>query len=155
MNEIFEKLVRNNFQFLTGDFAFQLIDVEKNNYGCLLWYKNQTTVVRVSLELYDGGIFVTIYQLKDGNIPEYPTFFDPAAEFLIFDLNDLLILRTGKKVEQDSSLTYGEEYLTMKVEEFARLLEKHGSDVLSGDFGILAKIKEKVARRAKELEDEQ
>jgi len=154
MNEIFEKLARTNFQFLIDDYGSQLIDVEKNNYGCLLWYKNQTTVVRVSLELYDGGIFVTLYKLQNGNIPEFPTFFDPAAEFLIFDLNDLLIVRAGKKVEQDGELIYNEAYLASKVSEFAGLLKQYGNDVLREDFAILPHIKEIVARRARELEEE-
>jgi len=154
MNDDFEKFVRKEFQFLIGEYCFQIIDVEKTNYGCLVWYRNQTTVVEVSLELYDDGIFVTIYKLKDGNIPEYPIFFDLAAEFLIFDLNDLLILRTGKKLELDGKLIYKKEYLETKVREFAASLKKNATDVLSGDFAVLPQIKERVAKRAKELEDE-
>ncbi len=154
MNDIFAKFVRKEFQFLIDEYGFQIIDVEKTNYGCLVWYKNQSTVVRVSLELYDGGVFTTIYKLKDGGIPEYPVFFDPAAEFLIFDLNDLLLLRTGKKVEQDGELIYKKEYLETKVQEFAASLKKNATDVLAGDFTVLPQIKERVARRAKELEDE-
>jgi len=154
MNDDFERLVRHEFQFLVDDYRFQIIDVEKTNYGCLVWYKNQFTVVRVSLEIYDGGMFVTIYRLRDGSIPEYPVFFDPAAEFLIFDLNDLAIIRTGKKVEQDGELIYDKHYLEAKVKEFASLLKSNGADILSGDFSVLPQIKERVARRAKELEDE-
>ena len=150
MNDDFEKHVRREFQFLIDDYRCQIIDVEKNNYGCLVWYKNQSTVVRVSLELYDGGMFVTVYKLKDGSIPEYPVVFDPAGEFSIFDLNDLAILRTGKKVEQDAKLIYKKEYLQTKVQEFATTLKMNATDVLSGDFTVLPQIKERVARRAKE-----
>jgi hypothetical protein len=155
MNDSFEQLVRSDFRFLAERYGFQVIDVEKSNYGCIVWYKNQTTVVRVSLELYDGGLFVTIYRLKDGNVPDYPIFFDPRAEFLVFDLNDLLIIRSGEKIDQDPTLIYDEKYLKSKVKQFSQALQQHADDVLRGDFEILPKLKERVARRAKELEDEQ
>lgn len=154
MNDDFEKVARVSFQFLIDDYQFQIIDVEKNNYGCVLWFKNQYTAIRLSLELYDGRLFVTIYKLKKGTIPEYPVFFDSASEFLIFDLNDLAILRTGKKVEQDSELIYKKEYLETKVQELATTLKMNATDVLSGDFTVLPQIKERVAKRVKELEDE-
>lgn len=154
MNEEFEKLVRREFHFLIENYGFQIIDVEKSNYGCLVWFKNQWAVVRVSFELYDGGIFVMIYKLTEGNIPEYPVFFDRRAEFLIFDLNDLTIVRTGKRVQQDPKLIYDKEYVAAKIKEFAASLKMNAHDVLSGDFSVLPQIKERVARRAKELGDE-
>ena len=67
---------------------------------------------------------------------------------------DLLVIRTGKKLEQDGKLIYNEEYLKAKTQEFADLLKEHATDVLRGDFDVLPGIKERVTKRAKELEGE-
>jgi hypothetical protein len=61
----------------------------------------------------------------------------------------------GEKIEQDHKLMYQNDYMEKKIKEFAAMLKKYGSDILSGDFSLLPKIKERVVRRAKELEHEQ
>jgi len=88
-------------------------------------------------------------------MPKDPIFFNPNEEFLIFDLNDLLILKKGEKIDLDHKLMYQEDYMKNKIKEFAMMLKIHAKDILSGDFSLLPKIKERVVRRAKELENEQ
>jgi hypothetical protein len=155
MNDIFATLARDKFQFLETLHGCQIIDVEKSNYGCIVWYKNSSVAIRVSYEIYDDGIFVTIYRLRDdGQIPEHPIFFDPSAAFLTFDLNDLIRVRGGERLSKGSESMYDRAALAKTVEEYANALKSHASDVIDGDFSILPQIKEIVARRAKELENE-
>lgn len=151
-NDVFEASCQRGFSFL-ANYGFALVDCIKDNYGCCITYKNNSAAITIQLE--DAGVLINFFKLVNGDIPVYPVFFDPKEEFLVFDFNDLLIVRTGAKVEQDPKLMYNEEYMKGKITEFAELLRRHGDDVLSGDFGILPKIKERVVRRVKELEDEQ
>jgi hypothetical protein len=154
-NDIFEKIARQEFRFLESEYDFKLHGVEKTVYGCFIIYKASALAVRVSCETHDGGVFVKIYKLKDGEIPKYPIFFDPKAEYLIFNFNNLLLLRAKRVIEQDEERIYKDsEYLKATVKQFADNLKLYGSDVLKGDFGILPELHKIVIRRAKELEDE-
>jgi hypothetical protein len=154
-NDMVELLIRDAFQFLQADHGFQIWEIVKNNYGCFVMYKGEHVAIRVSDEIYDGGIFVRFYKLKDGKIPPYPIFFDRDAEYLIFDFSNLLILRTGSFIEQDSRRIYEEsDYVKETLRRFAEAIKRHASDVLKGDFSVLPAIKRLVIRRAKELEHE-
>jgi hypothetical protein len=151
-NDIFETACIEEFAFLTS-FGFVLIESVKDNFGCRLTYNNSTSAIKIKLDR--AIITVDYYILKDGEIPKHPIFFNSDEEFLVFDLNDLLILKTDKKIDQDYKLMYQEEYMKKKIKEFAVMLQRYGADFLSGDFSLLPQIKDKVVRRAKELEHEQ
>lgn len=151
-NDIFETTCHNEFSFL-GEFGFTLIDSMKDNFGCRLTYKNNTTGIKIDLDR--SLLVIDCYKLKDGELPKRPIFFNPNDEFLVFDLNTLLILKTGEKIDQDQKLMYDEHYMKNKIKESAMMLKIHAKDILSGDFSLLPKIKERVIRRAKELENEQ
>jgi hypothetical protein len=110
--------------------------------------------VRVSLEIYDGGIFVLFYRLKDGKIPPHPIFFDPKAEFLIFNFNDLLLLRHSEMILQDPARLHEPAYNESILKNYAAALKKHATDVFGGDFGVWEQVKPIVVHRAKELENE-
>src|SRR4051794_38883272 len=99
-SDFFEECCRVEFSFLVG-FGFDLIKLEKDNYRCSMVYKNNWTAVKVMLQLQGPGMVIDCYKLKNGEIPPYPVFFDAKQELLVFDLNDLLLARTGTSVEQD------------------------------------------------------
>ncbi len=152
INDNFEAICLQEFSFL-ANYGFALSECRKDNYGCCLTYKNTTAALKI--QFARGEILIDVYKLHNGQIPTYPVFFDQNKEFLVFDVNDLIIIRTGTKVEQNAKLMYTQEYMKKKIKEFATLLIEHAGDVLSGDFAILHKIKERVVSRAKELKHEQ
>jgi hypothetical protein len=155
MNDTFEQLVRDKFQYLETMHRCQVIDVEKTNYGCIVWYKNNNVAIRISYEIYEDGVFVTIYKLHaNGQIPENPIFFDPNAAFLVFDLNDLMRAQGADRLSKGSEGMYDKTALEETVENYANALKSHATDIINGDFNILPRVREVVVRRAKELEDE-
>jgi hypothetical protein len=152
--ENFEQLALREFNFLKRDYHFEVHSIKKDNYGCFMMLKTASLAIRISLEIYDGGVFAKFYKIKDGEIPEYPVFFDPTAEFLIFDFNDLMRLRCGKVISQDSKRIYEPAYLESLVHEYAIAIKENASDVLTGDLSVFELVKGIVVRRAKELEHE-
>ena len=155
VNDRFEGLVRDRFQFLETDYNFHICETIKDNYGCFIMYKGSVLAIRVSYEIYDAGIYANFYKLKNGNIPKYPVFFNPAEEFLIFDLNNLLLLRCGKIITQDFKRLHEAAYQEYILKQYADSIKKYALDILNGDFSVLPQLKEIVVRRAKELEHEQ
>jgi hypothetical protein len=148
-NDTFEQIVRQEFKYLETDFNFHVHKVEKNVYGCFLIYKGLALAIRVSFEIHDGGVFVYIYRLKDGKIPEYPIFFDPKADFHIFDFNNLVLLKTNHPIEQNEQSVYEDgEYMKCIIREYAESLRTYGADLLNGDFSVFPEIRKIVARRA-------
>jgi len=144
----FESVALENFKFLETDYSFRLHDQKKNNYGCCIMYLKDAVGVRVSLEIYDGGVFVYFYKVTDGKVPEYPLFFDEKSELRVFDFNNLYQLRTGRILSQKSNRLYEQKYLEDIVAAFAEAVKNYSDDFLNGDFRFLPQIKEIVARRA-------
>lgn len=151
-DDIFEITCKKEFSFLEN-LGFAIVDSTKDNYGCRLTYKSDATAVKIELDR--ATMFIDCYKLKDGNIPKRPIFFDQNEEFLVFDFNDLLMVKVGRKIEQIPKLMYREDYMKEKIKEFAEQLRCHGTDILSGDFSLLPEVKKRVVGRAKELENEQ
>jgi len=65
----FERTCLQKFGFLEKEFDFALRSSERTSYGSHVTYSNQTTGVRVSLEPREGGIFVELSRLADGELP--------------------------------------------------------------------------------------
>ncbi len=143
-----------HFSFLR-DYGFELVKAEKDNYGCRLTFQNKWTAIQIQLDVLGPGMVIDCYRLKNGVVPIYPIFFDPQQEFLVFDINDLFVIKSGRKFDQDPGLMYEEHYMRTKIKEAAGMVHRDAIDILSGDFSLLPKIKERAARRAKELEHEQ
>ena len=155
MRDVFEALFSKHLAFLMNDFAFKVISVEKDNYGCFITCRNKTTALKASLCPLDGQIAVSIYCIVDDKIPKYPIFFDAHADFLVFSLDTLSKLKTGKFIQQSQKDLFDVNGIERIVKEYAELLKQYGVEFLRGDFSILPQLKEIVARQAKELEHEQ
>ena len=150
--DIFESACMKEFSYLSN-FGFSLIDSKRDNNGCNLTYKNKWLALSVGLDR--DGIDIVFFKLSNNEIPPYPIFFDPNEEFLVFNANDLLTAKNQKTFEQVTKYLYEKPYMKIKVREFAELLRLHASDVLSGNFEVLEKVKELVIRRWHELKHEQ
>lgn len=146
-NDEFEKACRGKFQFLESDFGFRLFEVKKDDYGVLVTYSNPTTAVRISYEPFDGGVFVTISKVVGGIPATFPIFYDRNSELLAFDLNDLLYLRSRRRIKQDPRLLTNPSHADLILKELADGVLRHGVDVLNGDFLVLAEIKKMVDSR--------
>ena len=155
MRDVFEAFCSKHLNFLLDDFAFKVVSVEKDNYGCFITCRNNTTALKASLCPLDGQIIICIYRIVDGKIPKYPLFFDRHAEFLVFSLDTLSKLKTGKFILQEQKDLFDAKSIERIVKEYAELLKQYGAEFLRGDFSILPQLKEIVARQAKELEHEQ
>jgi hypothetical protein len=148
-NETFEQIIRQEFKYLETDFSFHIHKVEKNVYGCHVMFKGSALGIEICFEVHEGHVSVRIYRLKDGEIPKYPIFFDPKAEFLIFYFDDLMLLKTKHSIEQNerSVFEYG-GYMKRIIKEYAENLRIYGADLLNGDFSVFPEIHKIVARRA-------
>jgi hypothetical protein len=149
--DIFESACLKEFAYLS-EFRFQLIKREKSNYGCFLRYQN--SFVALDISLVGSGIVIVFFKLQNDAIPEYPVFFDPEAEFLVFHAIDLIAVKTGKIFEQISARLFEQDYLETKVKEFASLLRMHATDIFQGDFTVLENVKQRVVHRWAELKNE-
>ena len=107
----FERTCLQKFGFLEKEFGFALRSSERTSYGSHVTYSNQTTGVRVSLEPLEGGIFVELSRLADGELPSVPIFIGSDSVLNSFDLDDILLLRSapaGKQLDNSSALTTDE-----------------------------------------------
>jgi hypothetical protein len=139
----FERLCLECLRFLEDDFGFRVLKIEREPYGTFITYQNSSTAVRASLELREGGIFVLLSRLVDGQIPEYPVFVQANTPLHSFYLDDLVQakggeLRTNRNIE--GSLT-----------KAAEALRVFASDVLKGDFAVFDKLDRVVKERARRL----
>jgi hypothetical protein len=150
----FEMLFSKHLNFLFDEFAFKIISVKKDNYGCVISCQNNTTALQAALSPLDGQIIISVYRIVDGQIPKYPLFFDRNADFLVFSLDTLSKLKTGQFIRQEQKDLFDAKGIERIVKEYADLLKRYGTDFLHGNFGILPELKEVVARQAKELEHE-
>lgn len=148
LNDNFESRVRKAFGFLESERHFQISAVEKDNYGSLVMYKGGFVAIRVSLDLYDGRIFVTIYRLKNGRIPEYPIFYESTAEFLVLSFDDLLTVKGEKALGQNPHQINDPNYQELILNEYANLVKKYGMEIINGNFEVLESIKSLVSKRA-------
>jgi hypothetical protein len=150
----FERTCLQKFGFLEKGCGFALRSSERTSYGSHVTYSNQTTGVRVSLEPREGGIFVELSRLVDGELPSVPIFIESDSVLNSFDLNDIILLRsapTGKQLDTSSALTADE--IESELERYASALRDYAPDILRGDFELFSQLASLVKRRKRELDD--
>jgi hypothetical protein len=150
----FERTCLQKFGFLEKEFGFALRSSETTSYGSHVTYTNQTTGVRVSLEPREGGIFVELSRLADGELPSVPIFIESDSVLNSFDLDDILLLRsapTGKQLDTSSALTADE--IERELERYASALRAYAPDILWGDFELFPQLASLVKRRKRVLDD--
>ena len=142
----FEKICPMIFNFLEKDFRLNHIETEKNNYGIYVVYKSATSFLRISLELREGGIFIYLGRLEDGEIPPYPIFIHQSTILHAFYLDDLINLKESQsKKQQNEEVTLSniEKILTEKAND----VRKYASDILQGNFEIFHELENVVKAR--------
>src|SRR5260221_13631165 len=95
--DIFESACMKDFSYLS-DYGFSLVDSKNDNNGCILTYKNKWLALRITLDR--DGIDIVFFKLSNNEIPPYPIFFEPSEEFLVFNADDLLFIKSQRRFEQ-------------------------------------------------------
>jgi hypothetical protein len=144
--ERFLELCRKYFGFLSEEFGFREAKKESSSWGHILYFKNDTTAVRVSLEWEYPGVFVHLYRLVDGQVVENPIIIRQESELTNYSVDDLLSIRAP---ELGLSPIFGHsDEIEKKLESYASAVRAYAADVLEGDFTVFAELDKIVKRRA-------
>jgi len=144
----FEKECRNRFKFLEEGFDFEPPKRQRISVFCSLTYQNETTAVEVSLEPIDGGVFVLVSRLVNGQIPKYPVFVTRGMKLHSFYLDDLVGLRRPDAAKRQAGVDPPSvREIAKSVGQSASQLRELGNDILSGDFAIFSELDKIVKAR--------
>lgn len=150
---LFVSLVKKNFKFLEKEFGFFVFKVEDEIWGEAVTYINKTTAITISLEERDGGIFLELYKLIDGCMPEKPITITQKTKLHSFEFENLLLLRAPSlQLEHpfidDLVFKPGKEKVIGKVlKQCADALKMYAIDVLRGDFTVFFDLEKLVKSR--------
>jgi hypothetical protein len=114
---------------LEEDFGFALRSSERTSYGSHVTYANETTGVRVSLEFREGGIFVELSRLVDGESSSVPIFIESDSVLNSFDLDDVPIPRSAR-IERlpDTSSWFTADSVERELDRYAGALTEYASN---------------------------
>ena len=144
----FERDCRKRFKFLEEEFGFKPPKRQRMSVFCSLTYQNETTAVEVSLEPTEGGVFVLVSRLINGEIPKYPIFVTRKMTLHSFYLDDLVRLRRPDAARRQASvdLDSGREIAKSLAQSAAQLREL-AEDILKGDFAVFSELEKIVKAR--------
>ena len=151
----FEEHCRRIFKPVLEDkFGLKIITIEHGDYGDLINYQNETTGITIYNEPRDG-IFVTLFRLIDGKMPEHPIHIEADTILNSFDLEDIISFNTSKKNIGKKIKNYIRKLnlplkfdLAKTLTRYATDLEEHAADILNGDFKDFPELEKIVKRRA-------
>lgn len=113
-------------------------------------YVNDTTGLSVSVDWSEFRPFVRLHVLVGGELPPEPFSYATGPQLQSFDADDLLILRAGGGSPVGKMLGERDNYAAARlVAEYAKALEQHAADVLSGDFTVFEELDRIVKTRAR------
>ena len=113
-------------------------------------YVNDTTGLSVAVDWSEFRPFLRLHQLVNGEVPPDPISYKSGGPLQSFDADDLLILRAaasspvGKMLGERDNIAAGR-----LVRAYADALERHASDVLTGDFKVFLELDRIVKTRAR------
>lgn len=146
MIDFFTRNCNEIFKFLENDYNFKVVDIKKDRYiGSKIIYKNQTTAIQILFEFKECKVFVSLYRLINGELPQYKSLGEYDCDLNSrFGLDDLIKLRAASSIKQKFNPEFSEKDLEILLLEYAKALRIYADDVLKGDFQVfdeLAKIK--------------
>ncbi|MFN8471515.1 MAG: hypothetical protein U0822_04790 [Anaerolineae bacterium] len=154
MYDEFQELCRTLFQFLEEEYGFRVTEAKGDVFGSYITYRNMATAVMISFEPREGGVFIRLYRLVDGKIPDYPVFIYPDTQLNMFYLDTLLEVRAPSlRVEQDPKEMAKPSLSKLKevLQQYAALLHLYADDILQGDFKVFEELEKIVKKRAEEI----
>jgi hypothetical protein len=143
------KLFRKSFSFLIEEFGFKEKSSKLDNWGVQITFCNLTTGIRVSYEPREGGYFVLLMRLVNGEVPEHPIHIDDDTVLNRYYLEDLLSIREAdyekKQLERINKKQKDED----TINDLAYCLKITAEDVLQGDFSTFSELEKIVKDRAR------
>lgn len=149
----FELLTRKILRFLEKDFEFKVVTIERYKRGAIyITYKNKTTAVKIFLEPSDGGIFVRLLRLIEGNLPIDPVYLTDKSHLNDFYLDDIVTLVAPSYKTLHPNLTELFKCPVMKkvLVQKAYCLKEFAIGILKGDFTLFPELEKIVKKRAEE-----
>jgi len=149
--DTFERTCKKEFRFLSAEYGLKTTSIKKDVYGCYATYRNDVVAVEISFEIKDGGIFIMLCRMVNGELPEDEIFVRSETVLNRFDLEDVVNLNDPSvDLEPDFADPYNPtaKELVENLKVYAEALKKYAKDILSGDFSIFAELEKIVKGRA-------
>jgi hypothetical protein len=152
----FERTCVKEFGFLITDYELKMTNVEKEAYGCYVTYNNGVVAVEVSYDIKDGGLFVMLCRMVNGQLPPQEVFVRSETVLNRFDLEDVVSL---KEPSIDLEQNFADPHrptvkeLETNLRMYAEALKTYAKDILGGDFSSFADLEKVVKRRANVLKE--
>jgi len=151
----FEGYAREAFRFLEDHYGFRLVQISHDRYSLVMLYQNATTGIKIEFEPRESMIWVTLYRLVDGKLPEYKSVLDLDRDTTNrFDLDALIEFKTPWLVAEREAgrIALRDHDVQPAIMERAAMLRQLGDGILRGnfaDFADLGRLKQERIRRAK------
>jgi hypothetical protein len=144
-SNIILNIIKKRFSFLLSDFNADLVkeEISTNTEGVFVTYITEHAGLRVSYEPRDGGIFLMIFPLKNGEIPPYRYWYDVTDYFRLLGV-DFSEKRISNSVDPNT------EELEREFENFSIAIGMHMKPFFEGDFKLLGELEEIIKRRKKD-----
>ena len=140
------KLIKKHFSFLSSHFdaAIAKEETEMGMKSVFVTYISKHAGIRISYEATEGGIFVMIFPLHDGKIPEYGFWYDVIDYFRSIDV---------KFIEKEITNYLNPDIYEIEaaLEHFADSVETHIQSFLQGDFSKIHIMDEIIKKRAESM----
>ena len=151
-NEQLLKVSKSHFSFLSADHDLDQVYEKSKKSGFRVLYKNQVVGVELTFELREFYLFVRVVRLRGGEFPSSPGEIQPDTNLDIFDLDDIVNLRSPKSLvtPYSGSAALDFAFFDQIVAAQAENLRVFASDILDGDFSIFTELDRIVKERARE-----
>lgn len=153
----FYTIAKEKFKFLESEYGFKLSKHKRHDWGYELIYLNNTTGVKVIYEYGEAYIFIMLYKLNNGKLPEMPIQIDNSTILYGYGLDDLILHRNPNAIIKpayeygEQSVYYDKEMgLSLYISAFAKNLEEYAIDILKGDFAIFPELDKIVKQRVRQ-----
>ncbi len=144
--KIVASVIKESFRYLIEQEKCQICTEESDEFGVFVTYINREAGLRISYEPREGGTFVMIFPLREGEIPKYTGNWH--------DFQDFLTIVRGKPFNEPRIQDFynpDPAVLVQTFEGYASLVRDHLGDYLAGDFSITPELEEIVKRRKVEF----
>lgn len=155
-NKDFDIIAKEQFSFLKTEYEFNLLKCDKEDWGYELFYKNNTTGIKITYEYQAAYLFIMVYRLIDGDFCENPRNIKEDTVLYGYGLDDIINLQNADALIKpayeygDKSEYYDKDKgLTLYVSAFAKNLKLFSAKILQGDFTIFSDADKIVKERIK------
>lgn len=135
--------IRKYFDFLCDRHNARLIkaEIDSNMHGVSAIYVTRYAGLRVSYEPLDGGIFVMIFSLHSGEVPEYGYWYDFVDYLQAIDVD-------FREKEMSNWLNPDQVQLEIALKHFADYVKDNLVPFLDGDFSKIPIMEQIVRKRS-------